>query len=220
MRRVVRQDLAGYYAMIENLDWNYGRVIATLKKTGLLENTHVFFFADHGDMHGSHGMYRKTNAYEESIRTPMILSGGQPRYHGWKVGRLPIVANHVDIAPTSLGLCHIAKPDWMMGTDLSHHRIGKTPGGPDPDSAYLQNVVPTGHPDSINTPYRGLVTKDGWKYLCFDNRSWMMFNLNDDPYEESNLAQNSRYRVERKKMISRLKQWVADTSDHFVIPDD
>jgi arylsulfatase A-like enzyme len=126
----------------------------------------VFFFADHGDMHGSHGMYRKTNAYEESIRRPMILSGGQPRYNGWNVGKLPIVANHVDIAPTTLGLCHIAKPGWMMGTDLSHHRIGKPGSGPDPDSAYLQNVIPTGHPDSINTPYRGLVTKDGWKYLC------------------------------------------------------
>ncbi len=220
MRRQVRRDLAGYYAMIENLDWNYGRVMATLKKIGLLENTHVFFFADHGDMHGSHGMYRKTNPYEESIRTPMILSGGQPRYNGWKVGRLPVLANHVDIAPTTLGLCHIAKPDWMMGADLSYHRIGKAPTASDPDSAYLQNVVPTGHPDSINTPYRGLVTKDGWKYLCFENRSWLMFNLNDDPYEEADLAQNNLYRAERKKMISRLKQWVGDTGDRFATPED
>jgi arylsulfatase A-like enzyme len=148
----------------------------------------------------------KPTAYKESIRTPMILSGGQPRYNGWKVGKLPIVANHVDIAPTMLGLCHIAKPGWMMGTDLSHHRIGKQGSGPDPDSAYLQDVIPTGHPDSINTPYRGLVTKDGWKYLCFENRSWLMFNLNDDTYEESDLAQNSRYKAERKKMIARLKQ--------------
>ena len=44
------------------------------------ENTHVFFFADHGDMHGSHGMFRKTNPYEESIRTPMLITGGQPVY--------------------------------------------------------------------------------------------------------------------------------------------
>ena len=71
-----RSELAGYYAMIENLDWNYGRIIQTLEDTGLLADTHIFFFADHGDKHGSHGMFRKTNPYEESIRTPFLISGG------------------------------------------------------------------------------------------------------------------------------------------------
>ena len=218
IRGVARQDLAGYYAMIENLDWNYGRVIEALKDSGQLDNTHVFFFADHGDMHGSHGMYRKTNPYDESIRTPMILSGGQPRYNGWKVGRFPVLTNHVDIAPTTLGLCGIAKADWMTGHDYSHYRVAKPTAETDPDSAYLQNVIPTGHPDSINTPYRGLVTRDGWKYVCFANQAWLMFNLNEDPYEEADLAQNNRYRVERKKLTARLRQWVANTGDHFEIP--
>jgi arylsulfatase A-like enzyme len=220
IRTQARKDLAGYYAMIENLDWNYGRVMAALAKLGLLDNTHVFFFADHGDMHGSHGLYRKTNPYEESIRTPMILSGGQPRYNGWKVGTVPVLSNHVDIAPTTLGLCHINKPDWMRGTDFSHYRIGKASGSPEPDSAYLQNVIPTGHPDSINTPYRGIVTKEGWKYVCFEDSSWLMFNLLDDPYEEANLARNNRYRSERNKLKDRLKQWVSETNDKFQVPKD
>ncbi len=213
-----RNELAGYYAMIENLDWNYGRIIDALAKGNLLENTHVFFFADHGDTHGSHGMFRKTNPYNESIRTPMIISGGQPRYNGWKVGDLPVLSNQVDIAPTTLGLCNIAKPDWMEGTDYSHYRIQKPQPGPEPDSAYLENVIPTGHPDSINTPYRGLVTKDGWKYVCFENQAWLMFNLNEDPYEEANLAFNNKYRAERIKLEARLRQWVHDTGDHFSIP--
>jgi arylsulfatase A-like enzyme len=93
IREVVRRDLAGYYAMIENLNWNYGRVIQTLEEMGLLFNTHILFFADHGDMHGSHGLYEKTNPYEESMRTPMIISGGQPRYDGWKTGRVPALLN-------------------------------------------------------------------------------------------------------------------------------
>ena len=104
IRRVeerARREAAGYYAMIENLDWNYGRVIETLDQTGLLPDTHVFFFADHGDMHGSHGMLRKVCPFEESIRTPFLISGCQPRYAPWKVGRLPVLSNHVDIAPTT-----------------------------------------------------------------------------------------------------------------------
>jgi len=220
IRQQVRQDLAGYYAMIENLDWNYGRVVEALEQLQLLDNTHILFFADHGDMHGSHGMYRKTCPYEEAIRTPMIISGGRPRYDNWLVGSPPVTANSVDIAPTTLGLCGIPKPQWMAGTDYSHYRIRKPASGPEPDSAYLQNVIPTGHPDSINTPYRGVVTRDGWKYVCFEGLSWLMFNLNEDPLEEVNLAQNELYQVERKKLISRLKQWVADTDDRFRLPED
>jgi arylsulfatase A-like enzyme len=214
-----RRELAGYYAMIENLDWNYGRILKILEETGELDNTHVLFFSDHGDMHGSQGMFRKTNPFEESIRVPMIISGGIPRYQGWKNGRVPVVSNHVDIAPTTLGLCGIAKPDWMEGTDLSHYRVDRPARGAEPDSAYLQNVIPTGHPDSINTPYRGLVTRDGWKYVCFENQPWLLFNLNDDPYEEANLAFNNRYRAERKRLRERLRQWVADTGDKFAVPE-
>lgn len=217
-----RRELAGYYAMIENLDYNYGRVIQALKDTDQLADTHVLFFADHGDMHGSHGMFRKTNPYEEAIRTPMILGGRVPRYGGSKEGRVPILSNHVDIAPTTLGLCGIMKPDWMRGTDFSRWRVASGRSGPmpEPDSAYLQNVIPTGHEDSINAAYRGLVTRDGWKYLCFEDRSWLLFNLNEDPFEEANLAFNNRYRVERGRLIARLNQWVSETGDRFAVPKD
>ncbi|MBL8294064.1 MAG: sulfatase, partial [Bryobacterales bacterium] len=220
LEQQVRRDLAGYYAMIENLDWNYGRVVQTLEQTGMLQDTHIFFFADHGDMHGSHGELTKVWPFEESIRTPFIISGGQPRYQPWRDGRLPVVSNHVDIAPTSLGLCGISKPDWMEGADLSHRRVSKPATNPEPDSAFLQCVIPLLHPDMPNAPYRGVVTRDGWKYVCFENRSWLQFNLNDDPYEEINLAQLNRYRAERKKLIARLRQWVADTGDRFAIPED
>ena len=43
-----RRELAGYYAMIENVDWNYGRIVQTLEDTGLLADTHIFS-ADHAD---------------------------------------------------------------------------------------------------------------------------------------------------------------------------
>ena len=60
----------------------------------------------------------------------------------------------------------------------------------------------------------------GWKYVCLPGTSWMMFNLNDDPFEMANLALNAKYRAERGKLIARLKQWSADTGDKFEIPED
>jgi hypothetical protein len=80
-------------------------------------------------------------------------------------------------------------------------------------------IPPPGHADTIDEPYRGLVTRDGWKYVCFENQTWLMFNLIEDPYEQVNVAFNPAYQAERNKLIARLKQWVADTGDKFQVPD-
>lgn len=212
-----RRDLAGYYAMIENLDWNVGRIREALDKAGLSHDTHLIFFSDHGDMHGCHGQSRKTSPWEESIRVPFILGGIQPRYEG-KSGRPNCVVNMVDVAPTTLGLCGIDAPDWMVGFDYSGVRLGNRPQKEVPDSAYLQSVIPTGHGNSIDRPYRGLVTRDGWKYVALEGQPWMLHNLNEDPYEQANLAFNSAFRTERKRLHDRLAQWVADTDDVFNLP--
>jgi arylsulfatase A-like enzyme len=217
VQETARREAAGYYAMIENWDHNVGRIRQALKEAGLDFNTHLMFFSDHGDMHGSQGMFRKTNPFEESIRIPFIVGGEIPRYEGRKNGRTSVMLNHVDIAPTTLGLCGIKKAEWMEGMDLSHHRIGSS-AAPDPDSAFLQQVVPTGHGHSINAPYRGVVTRDGWKYCCFEGMPWLMFNLNEDPFEQVNLAHNNAFRAERKKLADRVRQWIADTGDKFTVP--
>ena len=147
---------------------------------------------------------------------PFILGGEIPRYQGRANGRQPAMLNHVDVAPTTLGLCGIAKPSWMEGYDFSRYRLPGRPAAPnEPDSAYLQNVIPTGHFDSINTPYRGVVTKDGWKFVSFENQPWLLFNLNEDPYEQRNLSFDNRFAAERKKLTARVAQWVADTGDRF-----
>jgi arylsulfatase A-like enzyme len=215
-----RRWLAGYYAQIENLDWNIGRIRRAIDEAGLGFNTHLIFFSDHGDMQGSQGQFKKMTPYEESIRIPFIIGGGQPQgYEGWGMGHYGVPLNHVDIPATTLGLCGIAKPQWMRGTDYSHYRVHRARGtAAEPDSAYLQSVVPTGHGDSVDKPWRGVVTKDGWKYVCFEGISWLMFHLEEDPYEQVNLAHNSKYRAERGRLLARLRQWVADTGDHFPVP--
>ncbi|CAN5432256.1 sulfatase [soil metagenome] len=211
-----RRDLAGYYAMIENLDDNLGRVRAALAATGLAENTHIVFFSDHGDMHGSHGQFRKTSPWEESIRVPFAIGGLQT--YGHHRGRTNLLVNHVDIAPTTLGLCGIEKPSWMQGTDFSGWRVKNRPKAAAPDSAFLQLVMATRHQDSTDRPWRGVVTADGWKYVCVQGSPYMLFNLSDDPYEQANHVFNSRYGAQRTKLHERLAQWIADTGDKFELP--
>ena len=213
-----RREISGAYAMVENLDHNIGRIIECLREEGLLEDTHILFFSDHGDMHGSHGQFLKTNPFEESIRVPFIISGEQPTYDGRECGISHAPINHVDIAPTTLGLCGIEKPNFMEGTDYSWHRLSTRPRANEPDSAYLQSVIPTKHPDSTDKPWRGLVTTDGWKYVCFEQMEWLLFNLNEDPYEQMNLAHNVVYRPKLQELNDRLKKWADDTDDVFNFP--
>jgi arylsulfatase A-like enzyme len=212
-----RRELAGAYAQIENLDWNVGRIRQALLAAGLQEDTHMLFFSDHGDMHGSHGQFKKTSPWEESIRVPFILGGLQPRY-GAHSGRRQALVNHVDIAPTTLGLCGIEKPDWMRGVDLSGLRLFDRPAPQLPDSAFIQSVIPTGHADSVDRPWRGVVSADGWKYVALEGQPWLLFNLNEDPYELANHAHNTRFRQERKRLNDRLAQWITDTGDSFDLP--
>ncbi len=219
IQQQARREYAGYCAMIENWDWNIGRVLDALRVTGLDFATHVVVFSDHGDMHGSQGMFRKTNPFEESIRVPFIVGGEQPRYLGRANGRHPLLLNHVDIAPTTLGLCGIRPPAWMQGRDYSAYRFTGRERPALPDSAYLQNVIPTGHANSINRAYRGVVTRDGWKYVAFEGVPWLLFNLNEDPYEQVNLAHHSGYRAELRRLNERLRQWGADAADRFALPE-
>jgi arylsulfatase A-like enzyme len=217
VRERASRELAGYYAGIENLDWNFGRLREAISGVGLTDRTHIIFFSDHGDMHGSHGQFLKTNPYEESIRVPMMVGGGPPHY-ALKGGRSDLLVNHVDMAPTTLGLCAIEVPEWMVGTDYSAARLGSSGRDAYPDSAFIQLVVPTGHGNSTDRPWRGVVTRDGWKYACLEHQPWLLFDLNTDPYEQVNLAHNTVFAAKRRELHGRLASWIEETGDSFPLP--
>jgi choline-sulfatase len=73
----VRRARAAYYGLITYLDDKVGRLMAALEETGQLDNTLVLYTSDHGEMNGEHGMWRKSNFYEQSARVPLILSWPQ-----------------------------------------------------------------------------------------------------------------------------------------------
>ncbi|WJH34799.1 hypothetical protein N6H14_00930 [Paenibacillus sp. CC-CFT747] len=82
----------------------------------------------------------------------------------------------------------------------------------------MQCVVPTGHHNSVDRAWRGIVTRDGWKYVCFEEVPWLLFNLNEDPFEQVNLAHNPLYREERRRLGLKLQEWIDRTADSFRLP--
>ena len=167
---------------------------------------------------GSQGRFGKCVPYEESVKIPFLIGGGEPMsYDGRKSGNASCLVNHVDIAPTTLGLCGIEVPDWMEGFDYSHRRTGidfSVRSQLEPNSAYLELI---GDRES-SYAWRCVVTRDGWKYACVDGGEWLLFNLRDDPHEMNNLAFNTQYKEKRSELNGLLRDLAAKNGDTFSFP--
>jgi arylsulfatase A-like enzyme len=222
--RKARIDLAGYYGQIENIDTNLGRLRMVLKGLDIDKETYIIFFSDHGECVGSHGQWGKSTPWEEAIRIPFIIgcTGG---LDNMCVGNLDYPLNHVDIAPTTLGLCNINTPPAMKGFDFSPFCITKSRAeyhelsGMPPQSAYLQQIPRKYHTHSVNKAWRAVVTKDGWKYVCFPGDDWLLFDLKDDPYEIANLCHDTMYQDKKQELQELLQSWIHQTGDSFELPD-
>ena len=93
-----RRELSGYYAHIAATDRAIGRLLEGIN----LENTVVVFTSVHGDMHGSHGCFRKGWPHEESVRVPMLVRNyAEPPRN--------------DESPVSLQDLHAMTQAWAVG---------------------------------------------------------------------------------------------------------
>lgn len=107
----IRRHLADYYGMITHHDYQVGRMLDELARTGQREETLVVFTSDHGLAIGSHGLMGKENLYEHSARVPLLLSGpGVPSDR-----QSDAIVGHRDIYPTLLDILGIEAPDGIEG---------------------------------------------------------------------------------------------------------
>lgn len=106
----IRQEIAHHYDTIRETDRQLGEVMAALRADGLVDNTYVFFWTDHGMI-----LYRhKQWVYDASIRVPLIFQG--PGISSGGV-RSDLVSG-IDITATTLALAGKELPAWFEGCDL------------------------------------------------------------------------------------------------------
>jgi arylsulfatase A-like enzyme len=121
----LKQCLASYYALITAIDMEIGRVLDLLKEAGELENTIIFYTADHGDFAGEHGFFHKNFGLYESIqRIPFLLSWpGGP-----KGARKEGLVESVDLYPTLCELCDVPMPEGRDGASVAPVALGESDG--------------------------------------------------------------------------------------------
>jgi arylsulfatase A-like enzyme len=120
-----REVKACYYADIEHIDYQFGRIIQALRETGQLENTLIIFMSDHGELLGDHGlMYKGCRFYDGLVRVPLIMS-----YPGlFKEGlQSSALVELIDIVPTILEIVGIEVPHFVQGKSLRSLLTGESP---------------------------------------------------------------------------------------------
>jgi arylsulfatase A-like enzyme len=213
VRQAGREQIAAYYAAITAIDDQVGRMMQALKDFGRDKDTIVLFSSDHGDMLGSHGQRLKRKPWEESVRVPGML-----RYPARvRAGRrVDAPLSHVDFAPTLLSLCGVKVPADVQGTDLSGVALGR--GDKGPDSVFFQIFVPFAG-DGTPHPWRGVRTRR-YMYARAETKPWVLYDLEKDPDELHNLADDPASAAVRAELEARLAKWMKDTGDSWRFNSD
>ena len=209
-----------YYAMVENLDMNVGRLLTYLDDTGQRENTIIVFFSDHGEMGGCHGLptQAKQYPYEESIGIPLIVVDPNNTAQAGKILDAPTCTE--DLFPTLLGLANLTPQTPKPGFDLAPLIRGQVDMLPR-EGVLLEFVAEF----RVNAQFHEQMWRgfrsERYKYTVigdvYGGEPWQFFDLQDDPDEMNNLLENVRYTNEIRRHHQLLREQVIATEDHYVL---
>ncbi len=204
-----RQSRACYYAYIEQLDTQIGRILDALEETGQADNTIVSFTTDHGDMCGNHRMWIKGwIPYEETYRVPLIV-----RWPG-----------HIQLG---------SHTDRLVQThDLAHTFVQAASAQPLPfkDGRALQPLFAdpraSSWADQIMCAYYGgeflytqrIAITDRYKYVFNGFDIDELYDLQDDPEEMHNAINDPNYAKYADDMRARLYEMMNAVEDPYGTP--
>jgi len=229
----VRDARHGYYGMISYIDDKVGKILDTLEKTGLRDNTAVVFTSDHGEMLGERGMWFKQSFWEWSVHVPLVVSlpGSQPVTR--EDNRCSSVVSLVDLLPTFMDIAGVPQQKLegmqldgssllqllhnaeklnnktQLGSDVSHQHPASAKGGIDASAerVAISDYLAIGP----CVPCR-MVRKQHYKYMLTHGYPSLLFDLDADPNELNNLADDPLYQEIVSDMHAvALNDWHPET---------
>lgn len=219
MRRVL-QSHAGYAAMVHNLDWNVGRLMAALRDCGHDQNTLVVFVSDNGGL-------AVGNEGSPTCNLPHAEGKGWPQEGGLRVPFLMRWPGRISAGR----VCHDAVwqcdlyPTFLEAAGLpaepQHHVDGASLlpmllHGEAPDRACLCWHYP--HTSNQGGTPSGAIRRGDWKLIeWLETRQTALYHLGEDPSEAFDRAADQPRLVADLK--AQLEAWRADVGARMPTPN-
>ncbi len=201
-----------YARLTERVDAQIGRLLDTLRASGLDKNTIIVFTSDYGDQDASHRVEHKAFLFEESARIPFVVSWAGVTKPGL-VDKSHLVSSGLDLIPTVCDFASLPIPASLRGKSVRALAEGR------PVADWRNCLVVE------NTASR-LVQMGRWKYMVGNARITSadmasiglpstvvresLVDLQTDPGEMKNLAADASARPALEQGRRMLKQWYAD----------
>jgi arylsulfatase A-like enzyme len=202
--------LPAYMGLIKQIDDQMGVLFSELKTRGLWDTTMVVFTSDHGDYLGDHWLGEKDLFHEPSVKVPLIIRDPRPEAVRGQVSDALVEA--IDLAPTFVEAFG-GEPayQWFEGSSLLPILSGECPGDWR-DVAFSQY-------DYATQPARGALGQEPrackitmacekrWKLIFFEGYRPMLFDLENDPDELSDLGNDPEYARTRQSLTEAIFAW-------------
>ncbi len=200
-----------YLETLLGVDHSIGRVLDYLKENGLDEETMVIYMGDNGFAFGEHGLIDKRQAYEESMRVPLLARCPGLIKPDTKVTQMVL---NLDIAPTILETAGVQQPSQMQGKSFLPLLKGRQIAWRDRIfyEYYWENAFP-------QTPTQYAVRTDQYKFIRTQG-IWdidQLFDIQKDPYEVNNLIRSPQHQEIAKQLNKELWDW-CEQSNGMQIP--
>lgn len=196
----VREYYRRYCQAIAGVDDSIGRVMQWLREQKLDQETLVIYMGDNGFLFGEHGLIDKRNAYEESMRVPMLLHCPELVKGGTVVEG--IVAN-IDVGPSVLAAAGVETPEQMDGRDFLGLVAGKTPLDQWRQYLLYEYYWEYNYPQ---TPTMFALRGNDFKYIQYQGL-WdtdELYDMQNDIEERHNLIRDPQHNKTRQQMRQRL----------------
>lgn len=189
-----------YFETLQAADESIGQVLDYLRQTGLDRNTLVIFMGDNGFSLGEHGLIDKRQAFEESMRVPMLAWAPGLITPGRTIDQMVM---NIDVMPTVLDVAGVRAPADHVIDGKSFLPLLRGESVPWRSEVFYEYYWEWNFPQ---TPTQFALRTDRYKYIHFYGL-WdrdALFDLKADPKEEFNLIDRPEHQQLAAQLRSRL----------------
>ena len=212
--RDIRQARANYYAMMSEVDAQIGRLLEHLRASGDDERTLVVFASDHGEHLGDHWQFSKYSYFDQTFHVPLIVRDPRPGATPGRGRQVDAFTENVDVMPTILEAVGAEVPHQCDGESLAPFLAGDTPGRWRREAHFaldFRDVLEMSGAEALGlTPDQCTVQAlrgERYKYVHFTAMPALFFDLDDDPAELVDRADDPGYRERTLEHAQKMLSW-------------